>query len=189
MVSTKMKTHVRLAGLLGIVLAGSFLSHFLHKPALAATFDLLASQKYGTWESNRYRNQSSGRTFCAAEVKDSSGTLLRLNIYNDNKEAFFELYNKKWTMRGGGVRFSLSFDDGISAELQGKSWGDSYTYDFLEQQKMAAIFGLLMKNSSVRVLNSNGARIAAFSLKGAQGAISSMMGCSNGQQKYSAQWD
>ncbi|HEV7252019.1 MAG TPA: hypothetical protein VGN97_02820 [Mesorhizobium sp.] len=149
-------------------------------PAVAASFDLLSSEKFDAWEANFFRNISSGRTFCAAQTTSGDGSVLRVNLYNDNREAFLELYNPAWSLREGGVRFALSFDGGYTADLQGKSWGDSYTHDFLVQENMLVLLGLLVKHNQVRLVNSNGMQVSEFSLKGSSQALAAFDKCAGG---------
>jgi hypothetical protein len=140
------------------------------------------SQAFGEWKSVLYKNSKSAAFFCAVET-EQRGALLRINSYKSSGDTFLEIRGDNWNMMEGDVRFSLEFDvddEKYLLELRGKSWGTDYTHDILEKQNFAMIMGLLMKSSTVRVLNSNKALLLQFSLRGSSDAITQFGSCISG---------
>lgn len=145
--------------------------------AVGASFTEVDIKRFQAWESGLLKNKDGNRFFCSAETNASDGTVLRVSVYKASNDAFLEVFNNRWRFREGAVTFSLEFDDRLTMELSGKSWGDSYTYDFLENEKMDLVLGTFIKFNQLRVVNSNGTSLALFSLKGAGDAIRNFFRC------------
>lgn len=150
-------------------------------PALAevARFDVVKQAVHGKWKAVLYQNRAGGRLFCALET-ELSGTVFRINAYQANGDTFLEVFNPGWQLMQGEVRFSLRFEGGnnpLTMEMRGRSWGDSYTFDFLEVENYRAALGLISGNLGMSVINSNGQSMVDFSLAGADGAVASYLEC------------
>lgn len=162
---------------LGAVLG--FLS-IMVAPSLAASFTEVEATRHGDWRSVLYRNDSDSRLFCAFESV-AEDPILRINSYLADGDTFLEIYDPEWTKLEGIARFSLKFNspdrEELEMELRGRSWGDSYTYDILENETfgtMQAFFGM---SRSVEVENSNGATLAEYRLKGSAAALLAFNTC------------
>ncbi len=84
---------------------------------------------------------------------------MRLNFYR-NGSSFIEFFNPSWNLMKGEASFSLRFGSGFTVSFRGKSWGDSYTHDFTDKTMVQALFGLLVKEKSVQLLNATARRSA-----------------------------
>tara|TARA_R110002020_G_scaffold27505_17_gene88696 strand:- start:797 stop:1333 length:537 start_codon:yes stop_codon:yes gene_type:complete len=147
--------------------------------ARSASFDVIEERTYGDWRAVLYENKSGARRFCAAESEASDGTVFRIAVYLDDRDAFFEIFNPKWNLREAAATFTLVFDD-IRAELRGKAYSDAYVYNLVDQEKTQLLLGLLIGNSTVSVQNANGEVASRFSLRGSRDAIGSFAKCSGG---------
>ena len=146
----------------------------------SASWDTLQSQKFKKWEATLNRNRSTGERFCAAETRGSGSTYMRLNFYLSKNGSFLEFYNSSWELIKGGATFTLAFSDGHSLRLRGNANGGGMWHDFTDRKNMQVILGLLVKNSSVRLINANGAPLAEFSLSGSTNALRAMSKCAGG---------
>ncbi len=104
---------------------------------------------------------------------------MRLNFYR-NGSSFIEFFNPSWNLMKGEASFSLRFGSGFTVSFRGKSWGDSYTHDFTDKTMVQALFGLLVKEKSVQLLNANGAPLGSFSLAGSKAALQDLNNCVGG---------
>lgn len=141
--------------------------------AMAANFMIEKTEKYGVWSATLYRNINGNRMFCALEANDGK-TDFRINRYKDSGDTFLEFYNPDWTMMQGEVRFELHFEAGtdkLGAEFRGKSWGDSYTYDFTDTRVYQTLLDLIAGSDTLTAFNSNRAVIARFDGRGARKAV------------------
>ena len=145
--------------------------------ATPATWEVLESKKFQQWETSRNRNHTTDQYFCAAQTSSKDGTYFRLNFYLDTKDAFLEFFNPKWKFRSGVVTFTMKVDDKLGIELRGKSWGNGYTHDFLEVEKMQIIVGVLLSGRSLTLINSNATKIGSFSLAGVKDAVRAWNEC------------
>lgn len=146
----------------------------------ASSWTVLESRQYQDWEASYNKNNSTDEHFCSAETKASNGTIFRLNFYQSANGSFLEVFNSDWTLRKGGARFSLDFGNGTSILLRGKAWPDAYTHDLIDKKNIYLLLGALHKFSKFQVTNSNGARVASFSLKGSSGALAVLDDCAGG---------
>ena len=147
--------------------------------AFAASFTPLTQKRFERWESSLYRNDNTRQQFCAAETQSSQKTDMRLNFYRTGS-SFIEFFNPTWNLMKGEASFSLRFDSGFTVNFRGKSWGDSYTHDFTDKTMVHALFGLLVKEKSVQLLNANGAPLSTFSLAGSKAALQDLDSCVGG---------
>jgi len=151
-------------------------------PSMSATWRVLESHKFQDWDATHNEYTSQNGQFCAAETENANGDVFRINFFKDGSVHFMEIFGSNWNFFEGKVNFTLDFDGGYSAELKGKSWGDAYTYDFVDQDKTFGMFGLMSQSKTVNVLNSNNGVIATFSLLGSDPALRKMMECFRGNE-------
>ncbi|WP_454288666.1 hypothetical protein [Rhizobium arsenicireducens] len=147
--------------------------------ANAAEFRPEKTVRHGVWEATLYRNLGSNQLFCAAETRDGN-TDFRINRYKVSGESFLEIYSQEWSLMPGNVGFKIDFNvrgQAYTAELRGRSWGDSYTHDFTDVKNYEALLGLIAQSSSFDVKNSNDVTIAQFSGIGAKDAILAYLEC------------
>jgi hypothetical protein len=153
---------------------------FLSEPIQAAsTFKAERTTRHGNWGASSFRNLNTDQIFCAAETKDGE-TYFRINRYKESGDTFLELYNSKWTMMPGAVRFKIAFNTksgDYNAEFRGQSWGDSYTHDFTDVKNYELVLGILIQSSTFQISNSNGAPLAKFSANGATDALRDYVDC------------
>ena len=169
---------IRLASI-GLALATLILGSALPASG-AATFDVLEERVYGHWRAVLYRNVNGGRVFCAVETDPIDAPMLRINRYRADGDTFLEIFDPAWNMMEGVVRFRFDVQVGmetIGVEFIGRSWGDSYTYDFLQVDIYEAVLQLLATGSRLTVFNSNGTSIASYSLTGSAAAINAYRQC------------
>lgn len=148
----------------------------------AAEFVEEKAERFSKWSAILYRNLNGNRLFCAAE-SHSGNTAFRIARYKDSGETFLEIYDGTWNMMEGNVRFSINFAVGTenySAELAGRSWGDSYTHDFTDKDNYAALLGLISQAHAIEIKNPNSTTVATFSGSGADKAITSYTSCVEG---------
>lgn len=156
-----------------------FFSMQSNMQSLAAELETQSSASYGVWNSSLLKNTNGNRLLCATETRDGD-TILRINSYKDTADTFLELYNPKWTMMEGNVRFFIDFEikgENYKAEIAGKSWGDSYTHDFTDVKNYELILGLLAMAKTFNVQNSNGTIIGRFSGIGSLEALQTYHSC------------
>lgn len=149
--------------------------------AAAASFDEVERSSYGSWSAALYRNTDGGQLFCALESA-SENPVFRINSYLEDNDTFLEIFDQDWSKRQGAVRFSLVFAggpdlDGVSMDLPGRSWGDSYTFDILEERDFVAILGGLAGAQQVEVADSNGATLGQYALDGSAKAVAAFQRC------------
>lgn len=149
--------------------------------ASAASFDEVERHAYGAWSAALYRNLESGQLFCALESAELS-PVLRVNSYLKDNDTFLEVFDSSWSKLEGAVRFSIALEgtpgqDEIVLELPGKSWGDSYTFDILDQEYMIAILGGLAVAKSATVRDSNGTTLGRYQLDGSAKAVEAFNSC------------
>ena len=131
------------------------------------------------WEALLYRNENSGRLLCAVESQ-SNGTTYRINHYRDSGETFIEFLNPQWGLLEGSARLSLEFSGKnglVDLQMMGMADRSAYFHDILEVKKLQVLFGLMSLQSRVKLINSNGAQLGEFSLKGAGDALSHFANC------------
>lgn len=134
---------------------------------------------HGLWSAHLFRNLSANQLFCAVEARNG-GTDFRINKYKHSNETFLEIYNPSWQWIEGNTRISISFttpEGAYSVDFAAKSWGDSFTHDFLEQRNYDIVLGLLVSSRSLNVLNANGTSIAQFGGDGSKQAVQSFVLC------------
>lgn len=155
------------------------LSALLSNAAQAAEFVPERTAKFENWSAILYRNVNGDRLFCALEAENGK-TAFRVNHYKDNGETFLEVFNPGWTLMEGAARFTLDFDfgkDTYQAELPGKSWGDSYTYDFTDVKNYEAVLGMIAKAKSFALKDANKAALVDFQGKGSGSALDAYQAC------------
>lgn len=143
----------------------------------ATNWTAIEQKKFGYWEYTHNQYLNTGNKFCAAETHNNEGTTFRLNFFYDGKTHFLEIFNKDWDYFEGNVNFSVLFADGHKFEFKGKSWGNSYTYDFLDRKNTFVFLGLLSKNSKIKIINANNGNMGDFKLNGSNTAIQTMLKC------------
>jgi hypothetical protein len=152
-------------------------------PALPATFTIQQIENYGNWNAVLYKNDSSGRLFCAFESV-SLVPVLRINTYLDNNDTFLEIHDPSWSKMTGRVSFTLAFDvpdHGITRiEFLGNSDGISYTHDILETDAFHHMLGLFAHATKLQVVNSNGGVLAEYSGSGTADALRQFYDCREG---------
>lgn len=161
------------------VYIGLFVS-MLAFPVWAATFEPEKTVKFGKWETVLYRNLEGNRIFCAAETFAGNETYFRINQYKDTGEAFLELYNSKWNLMDGNMRFRLDVtvgDEVISTQLPGRSWGDSLTYDFISKDIYTMLLDIISVATSIELKDNNGTVLANFDGNGSDMAIPAYLQC------------
>lgn len=155
------------------------LSALLSTAAHAAEFVPERTTRFDDWSAILYRNVDGNRLFCAIEAENGK-TAFRINRYKESGETFLEIFNPDWTFMQGAARFTLDFDlgkDTYQAEFAGKSWGDSYTYDFTDVKNYEVVLGMISKAKSFSVKNANDAVIVELRGKGSDRAIDAYEGC------------
>lgn len=143
----------------------TFVALLLAAPAYAATFDIVKTQKNGSWEANLYNNRSGNRQFCALESKDKT-VAFRVVKYLGDGDTFLEIHNPKWKLiPSSNAKFSIKFTksaQSITAEMRGARDANGYTHDFLEVDKLESFLNLVGSGSDIEILNSNSSPIAEF---------------------------
>lgn len=152
----------------------------LASPASAASFDVVSERKSGDWSAVLYRNNSSGREFCALEA-NADGTVFRISRYKDNAaDTFLEVHNPSWDLIEGKSKFSIDVmikGDPLRAELMGNRYADGYVHDFTENQSYISFLGMIALTSSLEVKNPNGALVFKTSGKGSGAALEDFGSC------------
>jgi hypothetical protein len=149
-------------------------------PASAASFDVVQERKSGDWAAILYRNQSSGREFCALEA-NAGGTVFRISRYKDDAgDTFLEVHNPSWSLIEGKSKFSIDVvikGESLRAELMGNRYADAYVHDFTESQSYLSLLGMIALTSSLEVKNPNGAQVFKTSGNGSQAALTDFGSC------------
>ena len=149
-------------------------------PASAASFDVLTERKSGDWSAILYRNQSSGREFCALEA-NANGTVFRISRYKDNAaDTFLEVHNPSWDLIEGKSKFTVDVvikGKSLRAKLMGTRYSDAYVHDFTENQSYFSLLGMIALTSSLEVKNPNGAQVFKTSGKGSGAALEDFGSC------------
>ncbi len=160
-----------------LFLTGLLVIPILATPSLSASWNSLETHSFQDWDATYNEYTSRNGRFCAAETSNPSGDVFRMNFFRDGSTHFLEIFNSNWSFFEGNVDFTLSFDSGYTVELKGRSWGDSFTYDFIDQDKTFAIFSIFSKATTVDVLNSNNGILGTFSLLGSEPALRKLVQC------------
>lgn len=149
-------------------------------PAFAASFDVVTERKSGDWSAILYRNQSSGREFCALEA-NAGGTVFRISRYKDNAaDTFLEVHNPSWDLIEGKSKFTVDVvikGEFFRAELMGTRYADAYVHDFTENRSYLSLLGMIALTSSLEVKNPNGTQVFKTSGNGSNAALTDFGSC------------
>lgn len=157
----------------------------------SATFETLKEWRSGAWTAALYNNVNGNRKFCALEsVSDDGSVIFRINMYENNKDAFLEIFSEEWNKIEGNFPFILryEFDNGMDGKyigyraevkFDGQSDKNSYYYDFSEREKFYSTLGFIMYATKIEVLDSNENIIASYAMSGSNRAVEKFKMCLN----------
>ena len=148
--------------------------------ASAASFRTIDEVTSGAWRAVLYENENGARRFCALESDASDGSVFRVALYLDNRDAFIEVYNPSWSLREAAATFSFAFDNGMRAELRGQTYPTAYVYNLIDKRRSEVLLGMLGVHNRVDVKNANGETVAQFSLRGSGAMVGAFAQCAGG---------
>lgn len=131
----------------------------------------------GYWSVEITRDKQSGNVWCSGDTSNRRSQMLSLAAYNNGQLTLF-VFDSHWNIPRRAIKFSIDIDYS-RWNISGVGDGNHASITMHNASNAKKFVGELMKGNAVAVKNSQGNRLAAFSLSGSYAAISTLMQCWN----------
>lgn len=131
--------------------------------------------RHKAWSVEITHDQLDDDFWCNAETKNRNGQYFSITAYDNGNLGLF-IFDNRWALRKRDIEFRIDVDYS-RWNVRGKA-EDNYVSTFLDNPETSIKFMTeLAEGSAVSVYNSDGQRLASYSLSGSSASLRKLMEC------------
>ena len=129
----------------------------------------------GAWSVELTHNTNSGTLWCSSDTTNQSGQSFSIAAFDDGS-LILVVFDSRWNIAERNLRFLVNIDY-FRRYIDGSGSGSSVSIEMNETEKSIKFLNQLMEGNAVAVFNSDGRRLATFSLNGSYAATRKLFSC------------